>query len=143
MNYSLEIFFSSICSMALDFHIITFIITLSLSLFSICVYTHRCRSLRTSANILIINLAICDFLMMIKIPVVVYNSFHLGPALGDLGTLAYYSNNNEIITETEQWIYSLYISHYTYSSMSIVRLRWRPDRHRIHFNIDSHFSRSL
>lgn len=31
------------------------------------------------------NLAISDFCLVVKSPVVIYNSFHFGPALGDLG----------------------------------------------------------
>uniref|UniRef100_A0A1A9W4B3 G-protein coupled receptors family 1 profile domain-containing protein n=1 Tax=Glossina brevipalpis TaxID=37001 RepID=A0A1A9W4B3_9MUSC len=43
------------------------------------------KSLRTPSNILVINLAICDFLMMIKTPIFIYNSFMRGFALGNLG----------------------------------------------------------
>lgn len=42
------------------------------------------KSLRTSSNIFVINLAVCDFLMMSKVPVLIYNSFHHGMALGPL-----------------------------------------------------------
>ena len=31
------------------------------------------------------NLAISDFFMLFKCPIVIYNSFRLGPALGDWG----------------------------------------------------------
>nr|CAI5817365.1 unnamed protein product [Callosobruchus analis] len=47
----------------------------------------RCKSLRTPANYLIVNLAITDGLMSLKSVVVVYNCFHKGPALGELGYL--------------------------------------------------------
>jgi len=43
------------------------------------------KELLTPSNILIINLAACDFLMMIKNPVFIYNSFHLGPVFGLAG----------------------------------------------------------
>ncbi|VEN36409.1 unnamed protein product, partial [Callosobruchus maculatus] len=47
----------------------------------------RCKSLRTPANYLIVNLAITDGLMSLKSVVVVYNCFHKGPALGEIGYL--------------------------------------------------------
>ncbi|KAH8278747.1 hypothetical protein KR018_008200 [Drosophila ironensis] len=43
------------------------------------------KSLRTPSNILVINLAFCDFMMMVKTPIFIYNSFHQGYALGHLG----------------------------------------------------------
>ncbi|KAJ6643342.1 Opsin Rh3, partial [Pseudolycoriella hygida] len=43
----------------------------------------RCRSIRTPCNTLIFNLAISDFIMLAKAPIVIYNSFKLGPALGE------------------------------------------------------------
>jgi len=43
------------------------------------------KELKTASNVLILNLAICDFLMMIKNPVFIYNSFHLGPVFGLTG----------------------------------------------------------
>ncbi|KAK0181981.1 hypothetical protein PV327_000156 [Microctonus hyperodae] len=43
------------------------------------------KSLRTPSNMFVINLAICDFFMMIKTPIFIYNSFHHGFALGNLG----------------------------------------------------------
>lgn len=43
------------------------------------------KSLRTPANILVMNLAICDFLMLIKCPIAIYNNIQEGPALGDMG----------------------------------------------------------
>ncbi|XP_071440040.1 opsin-2-like [Hetaerina americana] len=49
----------------------------------------RCKSLRTPANILVMNLAISDSLMMLKMPVFIYNCIYLGPALGSLGCQVY------------------------------------------------------
>ncbi|CAB0002283.1 unnamed protein product [Nesidiocoris tenuis] len=43
------------------------------------------RSLRTPSNIFVVNLAICDFVMMLKTPIFIYNSFNLGFALGHVG----------------------------------------------------------
>ncbi|KNC21061.1 Opsin Rh3 [Lucilia cuprina] len=43
------------------------------------------KSLRTPSNILVINLALCDFFMMAKTPIFIYNSFKRGFALGNLG----------------------------------------------------------
>ncbi|XP_073968777.1 rhodopsin 3 isoform X2 [Rhodnius prolixus] len=40
------------------------------------------KTLRTPSNIFVVNLAICDFLMMSKTPIFIYNSFKLGYALG-------------------------------------------------------------
>lgn len=45
----------------------------------------RCRSLRTPANNFVMNLAIGDLLMMAKIPIIIHNSLHNGPALGEWG----------------------------------------------------------
>ncbi|XP_037906577.1 opsin Rh4-like isoform X4 [Hermetia illucens] len=42
----------------------------------------RAKSLRTPSNIFVLNLAICDFIMMCKTPIFIYNSFHRGFALG-------------------------------------------------------------
>ncbi|XP_014244895.1 opsin, ultraviolet-sensitive-like isoform X2 [Cimex lectularius] len=47
------------------------------------------RPLRTPSNILIMNLALSDFLMMTKAPVFVYNSLYFGPALGSTGCQVY------------------------------------------------------
>lgn len=33
----------------------------------------------------VVNLALCDFFMMLKAPVFIYNSFNTGFALGNLG----------------------------------------------------------
>ncbi|XP_011496705.1 PREDICTED: opsin, ultraviolet-sensitive [Ceratosolen solmsi marchali] len=43
------------------------------------------KSLRTPSNMFVVNLAICDFMMMIKTPIFIYNSFNTGFALGHLG----------------------------------------------------------
>ncbi|XP_015608081.1 opsin, ultraviolet-sensitive [Cephus cinctus] len=43
------------------------------------------KSLRTPSNMFVVNLAICDFFMMIKTPIFIYNSFNTGFALGNLG----------------------------------------------------------
>ena len=43
------------------------------------------KELRTPSNLFIINLATMDFLMMLKTPIMIYNSFHQGPALGWTG----------------------------------------------------------
>jgi len=43
------------------------------------------KSLRTASNVFVINLAICDFVMMLKTPIFIYNSFNRGYALGTLG----------------------------------------------------------
>ncbi|XP_039963388.1 opsin Rh3 isoform X1 [Bactrocera tryoni] len=47
------------------------------------------KSLRTPSNIFVINLAICDFFMMMKTPVFIYNSFHRGFELGNFGCQVY------------------------------------------------------
>ena len=49
----------------------------------------RSRHLRTPANILIMNVAASDFLMLIKMPVFIYNSIAQGPSLGYIGTVEY------------------------------------------------------
>ncbi|RZF45334.1 hypothetical protein LSTR_LSTR010421 [Laodelphax striatellus] len=43
------------------------------------------KSLRTPSNMFVVNLALCDFLMMLKTPIFIYNSFNLGFASGHLG----------------------------------------------------------
>nr|QWV42666.1 ultraviolet sensitive opsin [Macratria sp. CRS 2021] len=43
------------------------------------------KSLKTASNMFVVNLAICDFLMMIKTPIFIYNSFYRGFAAGHLG----------------------------------------------------------
>ncbi|ODM99064.1 Opsin, ultraviolet-sensitive [Orchesella cincta] len=44
-----------------------------------------CKSLRTPGNFLVVNLAICDFIMMLKTPIFISNSFNEGPLYGRLG----------------------------------------------------------
>ncbi|KAK9878779.1 hypothetical protein WA026_022192 [Henosepilachna vigintioctopunctata] len=43
------------------------------------------KSLRTASNMFVVNLAFCDFMMMLKTPIFIYNSFYRGFALGHLG----------------------------------------------------------
>lgn len=43
------------------------------------------KSLRTPSNMFVVNLALCDFFMMLKAPIFIYNSFYTGFALGHLG----------------------------------------------------------
>ncbi|XP_055300002.1 opsin, ultraviolet-sensitive-like [Sitodiplosis mosellana] len=43
------------------------------------------RSLRTPSNVFVVNLAFCDFVMMLKTPIFIYNSFNHGYALGPSG----------------------------------------------------------
>nr|ANN11843.1 ultraviolet wavelength sensitive opsin 2 [Steraspis amplipennis]APY20666.1 ultraviolet sensitive opsin 2 [Steraspis amplipennis] len=43
------------------------------------------KSLRTPSNMFIVNLAFCDFMMMLKAPIFIYNSFQRGFATGFLG----------------------------------------------------------
>ncbi|CAH1173477.1 unnamed protein product, partial [Phaedon cochleariae] len=49
----------------------------------------RCKTLRTPANTLIVNLAISDGLMTIKAPIFIFNSFSRGPALGYIACQIY------------------------------------------------------
>jgi r-opsin len=42
------------------------------------------RYIKTPSNMSVVNLAIMDFLMMLKTPVFIYNSFHKGFAAGHL-----------------------------------------------------------
>ncbi|XP_067648464.1 uncharacterized protein Rh7 [Eurosta solidaginis] len=49
----------------------------------------RCKSLRTPANTLVINLAVSDLLMLLKCPIAIYNNFKQGPALGDAACRIY------------------------------------------------------
>lgn len=44
-----------------------------------------CKSLRTPSNMLVVNLAILDFIMMMKTPVFIVNSYNEGPIYGKLG----------------------------------------------------------
>nr|QWV42713.1 ultraviolet sensitive opsin [Melinopterus prodromus] len=43
------------------------------------------KSLRTPSNMFVVNLAFCDFMMMLKSPVFIYNSFRRGFAAGPVG----------------------------------------------------------
>nr|QWV42686.1 ultraviolet sensitive opsin 2 [Porrostoma sp. CRS 2021] len=43
------------------------------------------KSLKTPSNLFVVNLAFCDFFMMVKTPIFIYNSFHRGFATGQLG----------------------------------------------------------
>lgn len=43
------------------------------------------KSLRTPSNMFVVNLAFCDFMMMLKAPIFIYNSFNRGYASGHLG----------------------------------------------------------
>lgn len=43
------------------------------------------KSLRTPSNVFVVNLAICDFVMMLKTPIFIYNSFYRGFELGMTG----------------------------------------------------------
>ncbi|GLV45013.1 Rhodopsin 3 [Carabus blaptoides fortunei] len=43
------------------------------------------KSLQTPSNIFVVNLAICDFVMMLKTPIFIYNSFARGYATGHIG----------------------------------------------------------
>nr|APY20547.1 ultraviolet sensitive opsin 2 [Adalia bipunctata] len=47
------------------------------------------KSLRTASNMFVVNLAFCDFIMFVKIPIFIYNCFYRGYALGDLGCQIY------------------------------------------------------
>ncbi|XP_063600712.1 opsin, ultraviolet-sensitive-like [Penaeus indicus] len=47
------------------------------------------KSLRTPSNMLIVNLALADFVMMLKTPVFIINSFNEGPVMGRLGCQIY------------------------------------------------------
>ncbi|KAL1489279.1 hypothetical protein ABEB36_014208 [Hypothenemus hampei] len=64
-------------------YLIIFIVGVSGNGLVILTFT-RCKSLRTGANVLIGNLAISDSLMLIKMPLFIYNGFQRGPALGNL-----------------------------------------------------------
>ncbi|CAH1104338.1 unnamed protein product [Psylliodes chrysocephalus] len=43
------------------------------------------KSLRTASNMFVVNLAFCDFIMMLKSPIFLYNTYHQGFAMGHLG----------------------------------------------------------
>nr|ALH22350.1 UV-sensitive opsin [Photuris sp. 2 GJM-2015] len=42
------------------------------------------KSLKTASNMFVVNLAFCDIIMMLKMPIFVYNSFNRGYALGHI-----------------------------------------------------------
>lgn len=48
-------------------------------------YFFRAKPLRTPSNIFVVNLAFCDFFMMLKAPIFIYNSFYRGFAAGHIG----------------------------------------------------------
>lgn len=52
-------------------------------------FIRSAKSLRTPSNVFVINLAFCDFLMMTKTPIFIYNSFNHGYALGSAGCQAF------------------------------------------------------
>lgn len=52
---------------------------------NILIFVCRAKSLRTPSNVFVINLAFCDFMMMSKTPIFIYNSFNHGYALGSTG----------------------------------------------------------
>nr|APY20521.1 ultraviolet sensitive opsin [Xylobiops basilaris] len=43
------------------------------------------KSLRTPSNMFVVNLAFCDFIMMLKAPIFIYNTMHKGFATGHVG----------------------------------------------------------
>nr|WCQ76398.1 ultraviolet sensitive opsin 2 [Heterocerus fenestratus] len=43
------------------------------------------KSLRTPSNMFVVNLAFCDFIMMLKAPIFIYNAFSRGYAAGHIG----------------------------------------------------------
>nr|WCQ76402.1 ultraviolet sensitive opsin 2 [Byrrhus pilula] len=47
------------------------------------------KSLRTPSNMFVVNLAFCDFIMFVSIPIFIYNSFNRGFAAGYLGCQIY------------------------------------------------------
>ncbi|XP_066251491.1 opsin, ultraviolet-sensitive-like [Euwallacea similis] len=49
----------------------------------------RYKNLRTCANVLMVNLAVSDILMMLKMPIFIYNAFHSSPVLGDFACNVY------------------------------------------------------
>lgn len=51
--------------------------------------TYRAKSLQTPSNMLVINLAMMDFVMMLKTPVFIVSSFNEGPVWGKFGCDVY------------------------------------------------------
>lgn len=51
------------------------------------------KKLLTPANILLVNLAFSDLLIILMIPIFIYNSFLQGPAIGGFGKEACYMYN--------------------------------------------------
>ncbi|XP_075216486.1 uncharacterized protein LOC142321889 [Lycorma delicatula] len=49
----------------------------------------RCRSLRVPANTLVMNLAVSDSVMLMKMPIFIFNSLYFGPVLGEPGCQVY------------------------------------------------------
>jgi len=49
----------------------------------------RAKSLRTPSNMLVVTLALFDFIQMLKTPVFIINSFNEGPIFGKLGCQIY------------------------------------------------------
>ncbi|KAK5641331.1 hypothetical protein RI129_009878 [Pyrocoelia pectoralis] len=47
------------------------------------------KSLKTASNMFVVNLAFCDIIMMMKMPMFVYNSFNRGLAVGHIGCRIY------------------------------------------------------
>ena len=75
------------------------------SLFILCGDRHwwvvySSRHLRTPANIVIMNLAVSDFLMVAKMPIFLYNSLLQGPALGMKGIPYLYTFNSNNASTT-------------------------------------------
>lgn len=83
------------------------------------------KSLRTPSNVFVINLAFCDFIMMTKTPIFIYNSFNRGYALGHLGCQVFalmgaLSGIGAAITNAaiayDRWVYCL--EAFVFSSMN-------------------------
>lgn len=55
------------------------------SFFLLFFFAPSAKSLRTPSNMFVVNLAICDFFMMIKAPIFIYNAFNTGFATGHIG----------------------------------------------------------
>ncbi|XP_059352548.1 rhodopsin, GQ-coupled-like [Daphnia carinata] len=66
-------------------------------------FSERSRKLLTPANILLVNLAFSDLIIISMIPIFIYNSFLQGPAIGGFGCKAYgflsgFSGTSTILT---------------------------------------------